>query len=783
MSVLIKFPVMKLNIDGRHYFGEVKKENHKYVPYGTGLYTVDEDKFFMSEYVTKDHLAGMTIVGHGYNGFLTYTDDGIFYGPKIKFKDQGDISFELINDEGYKEKVAITLKPDGTYYISQYDKKGNFTNKVISFKKGVFCFEYRLEETKERTAVKERKVGWNFKYPYVRMHLLPFDHTKSVVPARVEEGTMFTYIGGAQTGGLLYGDGISESKRENFNYVSIVNNLDDKYFDYRHPKASEHHNLFTDQSKFGYAVNYYNDGRKYFGEVYDSKFGGVGCIKYNDCDYLGYVMASHTAPDRTGMKVYKNGVIEFGSYVCFNDLIFEIHDDYMFIKSYHEHKLRGLYYKLYFDSFNLEEYNSDNKLLDKYPFPNITEDMLVDDGKEPKLRTKLSGADFLDNEMRAMLGNFDYYIPKINELDIIGYKNNDLINVYVPYFATRIKKNAFYGKKNIYTLNLPKELKVLDENSLIGMKGLSHLNFHEECKVTEIPTNLCDSPNIYTVTIPKSVKAIREGAFSKCSGLKKAYVYSRCFIESGAFPKKCKIFIIDKELKEDKKVEKENKKAAKIADKKINKKEQVVKKKEVVKKDTKVRETKVRNKVSLPSVDFSGFFGKVLNVIAFPFVMLFRLFKLIGKGIGSLGLRTNVFSVISIVVMSITVLMNFFKVNVTINEWATDFGSTITTWFGFNLTSWVTTLKPAALILYLLIGVLFILTFVADLIINILVLVFLVIYFILFFVVGLAYSIVIPIGMLALAIVGLVQDKTSTNIGILIVDVGLIVLFYIAIYM
>ena len=47
---------------------------------------------------------------------------------------------------------------------------------------------------------------------------------------------------------------------------------------------------------------------------------------------------------------------------------------------------------------------------------------------------------------------------------------------------------------------------------------------------------------------------IREGAFSKCSGLKKAYVYSRCVIESGAFPKKCKIFIIDKELKEDKKV-------------------------------------------------------------------------------------------------------------------------------------------------------------------------------------------------------------------------------------
>ena len=39
-------------------------------------------------------------------------------------------------------------------------------------------------EEKERTAVIEKKVGWNFKYPFVRMYLMPFEE-KGVSPAKI----------------------------------------------------------------------------------------------------------------------------------------------------------------------------------------------------------------------------------------------------------------------------------------------------------------------------------------------------------------------------------------------------------------------------------------------------------------------------------------------------------------------------------------------------------------------------------------------------------------------
>ena len=781
MSIIIKYPVMKLNHNGKHYFGEVKKEGAKYVPCGVGLFPINEYSFVMSEYVDDETMAGMTIIGKGNSGIVTYNDNGLFVGPKFSFNDEGDMHFELLNRQGVKEKMAITIRKDGTYYISQYDREGNFTNNVISFKKGVFCFEYRLEETKERTAVKERKAGWNFKYPFVRMFLSPYDHTKSVVPARVEEGTVYTYVGGAQTGSRLYSDEVKEEYKDNYNYVRFVNTRKDGFYDYRHPRYRERHELFTEQSRFGYAVNRYDDGFLYFGEVYDSKFGGIGCIRYPDYDYLGYVSHSSLVPDRTGMKVYKNGVIEFGSSVCFHDVKFEIHDDFMYIKSYHEGKLRGLYYKLYFDSFNMEEFSNEGNLLEKYKFPTITEEMKIDDGKPVTLRSKLTAREHLDNEMLDALRSYRYDVPKVGQIEIMEYLNSNIISVGIPDFVTGIRSDCFKNKGNIEHLYMPEKLNILKERSLFGLKGLRTLKFNENCSVEVIPTDFLDSPIIYEISIPKSVKRIAEGAFSACKSLKKAYVYSRCIIEPGALPKGCKIIYLDP-------VDKKELKKNKNSNAKTKIKKEV---KKVEKKKTQL--PKPKKTVYKPSFDLGDSLKGALKVLAYPFILLFKLFKLIfeglgnlfgiiGRGIGSLGLSTNFFSVISIIILITTVLMNFFKINVAINEWGTDNIQVIIDLFGLYLSTLAAKLVSTSFLLNIIVAVVIVAAFLIDCVINILVVILVVVYFILFFVIGFAYALVIPVGMIALAIVGLVQDKTATNIAILVIDICLAVLFYVGFY-
>ena len=127
--------------------------------------------------------------------------------------------------------------------------------------------------------------------------------------------------------------------------------------------------------------------------------------------------------------------------------------------------------------------------------------------------------------------------------------------------------------------------------------------------------------------------------------------------------------------------------------------------------------------------------------------------------------------------------MNLFKVNVAINEWATDNIYVVTNLFGFHVFSFVEGLSPQGLLLNLVFIVAILASLLVDLVINVLVLALFLLYIVMFFVIGLGYSLAIPIGMLVLAIVGLVNKKSFTNILILLLDLGLIVLFYAAIYM
>ena len=759
MSVIIKHPVRKMIYENMSYFGEIQLENGYSFPCGAGLYRLDNYSFVMCEKVHKKTLSGMTILARGNSGKLTYYERGIAYGPCIEFNDEKDIVFSNTNEYGQQTNFKITIKKDGTYYISKYGQYSDFENKVLSFKKGLFCLEYRINETKERTAVVEKKVGWNFKYPFVRMFLMPYEE-KSVAPAKViENAGTYTYRGGAQTSTIITNLLIDTKGIDNYCYYDYVMSRKKEF--YTGEQYRKKHELFSNCTLTGYAVDHLDDGSLYFGEVDNDRFGGICCRKYKDYDYLGYAEHTSQTPDRTGMKVYKDGVIEFGSFVTFDDVRFEIHNDFLYIKSYNENKLRGNYYKLSFDNFDLEEYSPNGELLEKITYPEVSEEMKKDDGKRVVINTELSAEELLDNDMKAYLNNFEYSAINDKEFEIYGFKKEKYTDVTVPDVVARIKTDTFANKPNIRVLNLPKSLKELEEGSLTGMKNLRLLKFDQACKITEIPSNLCDSPNLEMVFIPMNVSYIAAGAFSKCKRLKKAFVYEGCEIEKGAFPRGCKI------------------KVSPLKGKRI--KPKVERAKETKEKPKKVTKVGIKPEKKKYSFNKSKAIKRKLSMLLYPFELLLKSFKSIGKCFCSLGLETNVFSVISLLVMLVTALMNVFKVNVAINEWATGNIDVITGLFGMHLVNLIATNMSQSVLLNIILAILILVAFALDLIINVLVLVLFLVYMILFFVIGFAYALAVPIGMLIFAIVGLTQKRSATNIIILLLDIGLIVLFYVGI--
>ena len=526
--------------------------------------------------------------------------------------------------------------------------------------------------------------------------------------------------------------------------------------------------LFSECTLDGYAIDHFDDGSLYFGEVFNNNLGGICCRKYKDYDYLGYANHYTQNPERTGMKVYKNGVVEFGSFVDGDNVRFEIHNDFLFIKSYDRNEFRGNYYKLYFDTFDLEEYSISNELLEKITYPEVTEEMRKNDNKKAVIKTELTGEDLLDNQMRAELKIYEYTVPAVNQVEISKLKRDvEVFDFYVVDVVTKIKEGTFNGNGGIKKMRLSRNLKILEEGSLNGMKEMWMLKFHGNSQISEIPTNVCDCPKLREIVFSKGVKRIASGAFNKCKSLNYVSIYEGCEVEKGAFPRRCKVNILS-----------DDKTASKNTDKKANK--------EKVKSGKIIREKKPKSR--RPTL-----IKRIIHTITYPFKLLFNPFKslfslfakpfgYLGKCFSSFGIKTNIFSIISILVMTVTALMNLFKINVTVNEWATGNVDVITGLFGFHLFDLVEGLSPQGLLLNIVFIVVILASLLVDLVINILVLALFLLYLVLFFVIGVAYSFAIPIGMLILAIVGLVQKKTTTNALILVLDICLIVLFYVAIY-
>ena len=344
-------------------------------------------------------------------------------------------------------------------------------------------------------------------------------------------------------------------------------------------------------------------------------------------------------------------------------------------------------------------------------------------------------------------------------------------STHIPDVITKIKNGTFAGDESIKILQLPRNLKELEEGSLNGMKAMWCLKFHGSSQISQIPSDVCDCPRLREIGFSKNVKRIASGAFSKCKSLNYVSIYEGCEVEKGALPKKCRVKIIY-----------ENR-GGFFQDIDKKEKEEKVKSGKIIKKDKPYKSNrhkslpkKIAHAIARPFKALAQPFGSLLSLISKPF-------RWLGKCFGSQGAQTNIFSIISIVVMLTAALMNLFKVNVTINEWATDNIDVVTGLFGFHLFSFVDGLSPQGLLLNVIFIVVILASLLVDLVINVLVLALFLLYMVLFIVIGLAYSLAIPIGMLILAIVGLVNKKTFTNILILLLDLGLIVLFYVGIYM
>lgn len=164
-----------------------------------------------------------------------------------------------------------------------------------------------------------------------------------------------------------------------------------------------------------------------------------------------------------------------------------------------------------------------------------------------------------------------------------------------------------------------------------------------------------------------------------------------------------------------------------------------------------------------------------------------RLFDMTREGIDSLGTQTNAFSVISIIVLAVAFLMNLTGLTAFINNLSSSLISLLGECLGLNISDliadWMdnTSYNLFTLIFWVFQACLFLLCLLLDIAVNILGIILIVVLFVLQLAVTIIYAFLLPIGMVALGVIGLREDNSITNIGILILDVCLGVLFYIAI--
>jgi len=521
--------------NGDKYYGEVVNGEKKGTgePCGCGLYwSAKRNEFTMCENIKENKKNGMMMYSDGAMNIFGYYKNDEPRGSRIEYCND-TLNYFYIGPSNCCNGFSVTVGSDGGYHISEFDENGNYKGKTISYKYGRLYYEFRENMNVEGMIINEKKVGWEYAFNGASIKLKKPNFYMGIKPVVVKYSSRgndyhYTYVGGVQT----------VEKKPKFTYVN-PNSLQESYLD---PGC-------------GYGMMEYNNGDFYFGSYADNVRSGFGCCRYpsSNATYVG----SFSQDKLWGLGLLSNEKgIRLGTWYqgWKHGTAFEFKKDHMLIKRYHNDKAIGHYYKIYKDSFDMEEYDEFDYLIAKHPFVQSKEKI-----------EKIKPIDKIDPKILSSLDEkgYEYEVTKDSKIIItkcnIGRKIEN-----VPTIAVGIGKYAYEELQEIKKVTIYGNVSEIGEGCFNNCENIDEFTIYGDISV--IPSLTCTSKKLKEVRIPKSVKRIKINAFRFCQNLKKVWIDNPdCVIERDAFPYKCEIIRAKKvEVPKTVKEEKEKSSSTKV---------------------------------------------------------------------------------------------------------------------------------------------------------------------------------------------------------------------------
>ena len=632
----------KMDDDKWLYFGELSEDNK---PMNIGLFfsrTGDSSgSFMMMENVTGFLKgSGMCIFSSSRRSIhsVGYCLNGWQLGPQLMVDKYKDLCCCVLNDKGEKNGFAIDVKPK-KYEIYQCYGDGSQNYRCIAWEKGTLYF-YDSRRIKKNKYMKIFDSHEDCTFLHGELVIEDFIEEKAIMPSRVikRNAKSFTVSGGVQT--YKYGN-------------RIKSDYDDYFKELR----------YDESFPSGYGIKYYDDAYFFGNFNSDGKREKVGCLRKNNNAFMGNFSGDAlcgpvlTIEDGiTRLCTYDNGK-KNGTY-------FEYHEDCLFIKSKVKDREGTIGYKIYLDSFDVEEIDlTSNTVLRSASFPFKEDDEESLEQEQEKYKEfdilKSLGLEYHDYEE---LQSFNYVVEN-NQIKILSLKEpTNYLNI--PKCANILASRAFGDESlcgEITTVNIREGVVEIGEDCFCGCKKLYKISMGKN--VREIKKGAFKGAGFERVDFSLETKIIGAEAFAECEHLYKAYgIANDCKIDPTSFPDWCQIVTqkdIDDNVKNALKafnpfyrvldfitgIFKKKRKKKKLTpgeEKKIK----VNVKEEKKKKNSKVKEKTVKKEIKKRySSSFSEKIQDVLRILALPFTYVIKgigwLFSCIGgffakvfKGVG-----------------------------------------------------------------------------------------------------------------------------------------------------
>lgn len=117
---------------------------------------------------------------------------------------------------------------------------------------------------------------------------------------------------------------------------------------------------------------------------------------------------------------------------------------------------------------------------------------------------------------------------KVRRLPRGIFSGREFTEVALPACLERIDDYAFYGCKNLTTINLSDSIRYIGDNAFYGCSSLK--NIHWPLRLTTIGSRAFRQTALETISLPEGVTSVGDGAFSTCPA-KTVYIPSTANVE------------------------------------------------------------------------------------------------------------------------------------------------------------------------------------------------------------------------------------------------------------